>query len=416
MIAKTYIFIFISSVLFPLLSHSQEDKQEYLKHNSSVLNASYIFPQKHFNIIAFGAYHGSAKTEDAEIFLIKSVLKSSNISYYFPETDASIAYYFNEYLKSGDEVLLKNLIETYGTRIPQERTVEVFNKWKDLKAINDKLPKNKKITILGADPIVTYQYTYRHLLSLIKNNDKWPHAKELKNTVEKDTTDFSPYYDSYSKGELKAFVTDYEANTDKYQSFISDKEMFSYLIENIKTSFGNYKREREIFSNYVKLSKIYHLRDKVQFFRYGFGHLLKAKEGKHESILYMLSANSIYPKEKIVSVIGYLTASEVLWEDKYDNGNYASSINMGDEGIGDGPNEYFKGIDNLKNTKIAGLTIFRLNAKNSPYHQNGSDLIEVIETPQKNKIDYGDIATTDFVDYAILISNSPASKSIYTLP
>ncbi len=416
---NTYSFfrIFILSILFPCISHSQNNKEEYLKNNSSVLNESYNFPQQNFNVICFGAYHGSAKTEDAELFIIQSILKNNSINYYFPETDNSIAHYFNEYLKSGDEALLKNLVETYGVRVPQERTIEVFNKWKKLKAVNDKLPENKKLTVLGADPIVTYQYTYKHLLSLIKDRSKWVLANELQNTIEKDTTDFSPYYDSYSKNQLKAFVSDYELNAAKYKSFISNKEMFLHLISTIKVSFDDYHREKEMLNNYVALSKIYNLKNKVQFFRLGFSHLLKAKEGKSESFIYKLSANGIYTKDKIVSVIGYLTKSEVIWDDKYDiNGNYESSVNQGDEGIGDSPNEYFKGIDNLKKMKISDLTIFRLNAKNSPYYLKGSDLIEVIETPKKRSIDYGNDATTDFVDYAVLISNSKASQSIYSMP
>jgi len=408
--------LFISSVLFSLLSYSQGDKEKYLQNNSSVLDVSYTFPQSNFNVIGFGAYHGSAKTEDAELLLIQSVLKKNAINYYFPETDISIAYYFNEYLRSGDEKLLKNLVETYGTRVPQERTVEVFNKWKKLKAINDKLPQNKKITILGADPIVTYQYTYRHLLSLIKNKANWKFAKELEATVEKDTTDFSPYYDSYSKNQLKDFIANYEANSTKYQSLIKDTAIFSHLIATIKVSFGDYKREKEMCNNYVALSKIYNLTNKVQFFRFGFGHLLKAKEGKYESFLYMLSANGIYPKDKIVSVIGYLTKSKVIWEDKYKDGEYVSSINSGDEGIGDSPNEYFKGIEYLKKTQRGDIMIFRLNTVGSPYNKKGSDLIEVIENPKKRTVEYGNATTTDFIDFAVLISNSNASKSIYTLP
>ncbi len=411
------LFCFISSVLLPYISHSQNPKQEYLKNNSSVLDESYAFPQTDVNVIGFGAYHGSAKTEDAEILLIQSLLKTSNLRYYFPETDASIAHYFNEYLTSGDETLLKKLVETYGTRVPQERTVEVFNKWKKLKAINDVLPKKKKITVLGADPIVTYQYTYKHLLSLIKDRSNWASARTLFNTVAKDTTDFSPYYNSYAKGELKSFVADYEANTKKYDALIKDKAMFGYLIGTLKVSFGDYKREKEIFSNYRKLSKMYNLNDKVQFFRYGFFHLLKAKEGKYETFFSMLIANGIYPKDKIAAITGYLTASEVIWKDNYDdNGNYVSSENEGDFGIGDSPDEYFKGIENLKAHSLGDLTIFRLNVKGSPYHEKGSDLIEVIETGVKSSIDYSSNTTTDFIDYAILLRNSPASKSIYSQP
>ncbi|MHA3786567.1 TraB/GumN family protein [Flavobacterium hauense] len=411
-----YLITFISSVLIHQYSHSQEYKQEYLQNNSSVLDESYVFPLKDAKIIGFGAYHGSSLTEIAELQLLQSVHKSQNISFYFPETDISLAHYFNEYLKTGNENLLKDLIEHYGTRIPQEKTIDVLEKWKVLKKINDKLPEKNKITVLGADPIVTYKYTYKHLLEIIKNHRQFPLINQLETTFLKDTTDYSPYYDSYSKTQLKSFVADYDKNSGKYLSSVKEKELLEHIIRNIKTSFVSYNREKEIYSNYINLRKIYSIKNQLQFFRYGFFHLLKTKEGKHETFFSMLIKNNIYHKESIVSVLGYLTESEVMVNTKFDdNDNFTSQVNEGGNAIGDAPDEYFKGIDNIKTKKLSDLTIFWINTPNSPYHQD-TDLIEVIEIPQKRKIDYGNSTTTDFIDFAILISNSKASKSIYSQP
>lgn len=172
--AYRYFIAFITSVLFTQNTYSQSDKKEYLRNNSSVLDESYVFPQKNAKIIGFGAYHGSSLTEVAELQLLQSVQKNQKLSFYFPETDISLAHYFNEYLKTGDENLLKDLVEHYGVRIPQEKTLDVLDKWKALKKINDKLAKKDKITVLGADPIVTYKYTYRHLLEIIKDHRQFP--------------------------------------------------------------------------------------------------------------------------------------------------------------------------------------------------------------------------------------------------
>ena len=66
---------------------------------------------------------------------MKSLIKNKSIKYYLPETDFSIAHYFNEYLKNGDTILLKDLVTLYGIRVPQERTIEVYKKWQELKNI-----------------------------------------------------------------------------------------------------------------------------------------------------------------------------------------------------------------------------------------------------------------------------------------
>lgn len=409
--------LFMIVNLLSLVLYPQQSKEEYLKHNALPLNESFVFPQKKAEIFGFGAYHGSAKTEEAEIIFVKSLIKNNNLKYYFPETDCSLAYYFNEYLATGDEKLLKDLIRNYGTRVPQERSVEVFLKWKELKKINDKLPKSKKLQVLGADPIVTYKYTYRHLLTLIKDINKWSSALTLKAAVEKDTTDFSPYYNSYSKQLLKDFVTDYEANPSKFESLISNKPVFNHLIKTIKISFDDYYREEEIYNNYNEISKIYKLGNSTQFFRYGFFHLLKTKEGTYPTFFSMLIDNGIYTRDKIVSTLGYFTKSEVLWEDIFDNNhNYISSKTEGDIGIGDDPTEYFKGIDLFKDQKLSDMTLFNLSTPNNPYQLKGcSDLIQVIAKGVTEKIDYSQDSTSKFIDFALLISHSKASTSIYTL-
>ncbi|RWX00761.1 TraB/GumN family protein [Flavobacterium cerinum] len=403
--------------LFSLLLYPQQSKEEYLKQNASQLNESFIYPQKKAKVFGFGAYHGSAKTEEAEIILIKSLIKNNHLKYYFPETDYSLAYYFNEYLATGDEKLLKDLVKNYGTRVPQERTVEVFLKWKELKKINDKLPKNKRLHVLGADPIVTYKYTYRHLLILIKDINKWPSALTLKATVEKDTTDFSPYYESYSKQLLKDFVTNYEADSSKFESLINNKPTFNHLIKTIKTSFGDYNREREIYNNYIEISKIYKLTNNTQFFRYGFFHLLKTKEGTYPTFFSMLIDKGNYTRDRVISTLGYFTKSEVIWEDVFDdNDNFVSSKIEGDIGIGDDPTEYFKGIDLFKNQKLSDMTLFNLSNSNNPYQKMGcSDLIQVIAKNVTEKIDYSQDSTSKFIDFALLITHSKASTSIYSL-
>lgn len=392
-----------------------QEKENYLKQNVTEFTENFKFP-KNIEIVGFGAYHGSAKTEDAEILMVTSLIKNNDLAFYFPETDVSIAHYFNEYLKTGDEELLKDLITTYGVRVPQESTKEVFLKWKKLKALNDKLPEKKKIRVLGADPIVTYKYTFRHLLSLINDHEEWEKALQLQATVQNDTTDFSPYYESYSKRQLKEFLADYESSPSKYNSLIKDMGVFSHLVHTIKVSFDdNYHREKEMYSNYLTVCKLHNCKGKLQFFRLGFSHLLKAKTGRSGSFFSMLVENNVCPKEKIISVIGYLTKSEVLWSNNYDDdGNFISSVTKGDDGIEDSEAEYFKGIGLLKKLSKGNMTLFKLDEKGSPYTMKGcTDMVEFIQMPPRKAIDYGTNTSTDFLNYALLISNSPASRSIY---
>lgn len=412
------LFTFLFSLV--ILQSCSQTKTDYLENNRFDLTSSeFDFPQKDFNIIGFGAYHGSAKTEKTEFALIKSLTKDGIIKYYLPETDFSIGHYFNKYLKTGDTILLKDLVYNYGTRVPQEKSIETYEKWKEIKKLNDKLQEKDKLTVVGIDLLVTYKYTSKHLLEIIDfEQTQEKSLQEIVNMIQLDTTDFSPQYNSYSKKVLKTFVEDYEKNPTKFEKNIKNKFVFHHLIQNLKYTFKNFdnssKREQLIYDNYLNLSDLYNFYKKPQFLRFGFFHLEKEREGNKVSFFTKLIENNIYKRKDIISVIGYLTKSRVLWDIVYDdNKNYKTYTTEGGYGIGDYDKEYFLGIENLKKTKISDITLFRLNKKNTPYNDGNPDLMEIVMIGEKsNGEEVKGKSTTDFLDYAILISNSKASVPI----
>ncbi|WP_422106425.1 hypothetical protein [Winogradskyella sp.] len=418
----------ILSTLICLLAFScKQDKEiskkEYLNNNNYDLNLEeFEFPQQGFKIIGFGAYHGSAKTEDIELKLIQSLTKQNAIKYYLPETDFSIAHYFDYYLNTGDTLLLKDLVTTYGSRVPQDRSIETYNKWKQLRTINEALPRDKKLKVLGIDLLVSYKYTSKHILELIDSKTSLSQAHEnLKHMVSMDTTDYSIGYESYSKRVFREFVADFEQNKKLFYDAIAKKEDFNHIIANIKVTFRDFRKDREptIYSNYIALKKRFSFELNPQFMRMGFSHLMKSREGKkgYSYFFNRLIENNIYDKNTIVSVIGYLTKSHVVWDEIYDdNGKYTGYTTEGGYGIGDYEKEYFRGIVNLKDTKLSDKTLYRLNGKDSPYFQKEPDLIEVIMTdePSNGEAVRG-MSTLDFIDYAILISDSKASRPIYEM-
>lgn len=404
------------------ISTFAQSKIEYLKANRfDISNNKFVFPQSKFNIIGFGAYHGSEKTEDVELKILKSVLKKTPIKYYLPETDFSIAHFFNQFLKSGDTILLKDLVTQYGIRVPQERTIEVYNKWKNLKKINDNLKQDDKIQVIGIDFQVNYKYASKHILEIIKNpNNQFKFLNEINEMIKLDTTSYSTNKLSYSSKVLKNFVADYEDNNEKYDKNITNKFEFDHILRNLKISFSNNnEREKVMYENYLILSSEFNFKEKPQFLRMGFFHLEKSKEGKngYPSFFTRLIDNKIYSKENVISIMGFLTDSEVVWDEKFDKqGEYIGYTIEGGIGIGDYEKEYFRGIQNLKTSKISDVTLFRLNNKKSPYFEKIPDLIEIIMTEEKSNSDkVRGTSTLDYMDYGVLISNSKASVPIYEM-
>lgn len=396
-----------------------QSKNAYLKNNRfDLLSSNFEFPQNDFKIIGFGAYHGSQETETAENILLEKLIQNKKIKYYLPETDFGIAYYFNQYLKSGDTIELKDLVKHYGVRVPQERTIETYNKWKKIKKINDTQNPNEKIEVVGIDLIVTYKYTSKLLVELFqKAQGNYKSFDNLVEMLQIDTTDYSPDYDSYSKGLLRTFLADYENNKSYFQSISKSQQITNHLIENIYLTLKKRTREKTIFDNYLLLSQWYDFNTNPQFVRMGLFHIEKDRENNNPSFFTQLIENNIYKKEDVISIAGFLTKSSVLWDVKYDaNKNYIGFTTEGGYGIGDYWKEYFKGINKLKNNKLSNLTLFQLNNEDSPYKNNQTDLMEIkLFLKKSNKKALKGKTTTDFFDYALLISHSAANKPIEEL-
>ncbi len=410
-------------MLIATFALAQNHKITYLKSNRFDLrNSEFKFPQSDFKVIGFGAYHGSQKTEDVELTLLSSLIQEGEVDYYLPETDFSTALFFDRYLANGDTVLLYDLLIQYGDRVPQERALAVYEKWKSLKKMNDALPLDRKIKVIGIDQIANYKYSLKHLIELFDFDGIQGTAfRNITAIVESDTSSFSAYYHRPAKLAISDFITAYEQDESKLSIRVKNKPEFDRLILNFKRTIKKFDlsqhREKAIFDNYVELSEVYDFRSKPQFVRFGFFHLEKSREGNNASFFTMLIENNIYQPDQVVSVIGYFKKSQVLWDTQYDdNGNYKGFENKAGFGIGDYWKEYFRGIKNLKKNSLSDLTLFRLNQPDSPYRTGGPDLIEVkmIFSKSNGKM-VKNKPTANFIDYAVLIENSNASLPLETL-
>lgn len=399
--------LFTFFVLIISIFAFSQNKKDYLKKNRfDIENSDFKFPQTEFNIIGFGAYHGSAKTYEAELNLIKSLKKQNALDYYIPETNFSQAYFFQQYLETGNEELLKELVLSFQTIVSQEGTIETFEHWKNLRLLNQSY-KNNPIKVIGFDIINEYQFPIKHILLLTENIQNWKAKDELKKISIEEDFDFSIRNKETTKL-LKSFINEYETNKNIYVHQINDTISFHHILQNIAKNFEEERdREKIIFENYVYLKNIYHLETKKQFVKYGFFHLEKEREKNYPSFFTRLIEQNVYERNKVITVIGYLTKSEVLWDKIYDKqGNYQSYTTEKGYGIGDYWKEYFRGISKLKSTKLSDITLFRLNNINTPYNKE-TDLIEVNLFLKKSNGKYlNGKSTTDFIDYAILISNS----------
>ncbi|RAV98868.1 hypothetical protein DQQ10_21430 [Pseudochryseolinea flava] len=396
---------------------AQTIKKYLLKNRENMVASDFQFHPDTFRILGFGAYHGSAKTYWAEYALLSSLTKQGRVKYYIPETNFAQAWFFNHYMEFGDTILLKDLVAQFQTIVGQEGTIDTYQHWKRIKNLNDELPPSGQFKVVGLDIINEYKYPIKLITHLLHRGDKIESVVLLKEILKADTSDYRRRPKSYIGTTLKSFLIDNQMHPKKYQSIVSDSLTYYHLLKNLDYVFNsNLRREEIIYRNYITLSPHYEFDSKNQFLKYGFSHILKAREGNSSSFFSKLIESGHCKRNEIITVMGYLTKSEVLWDKKYDQQKryQGFTIEYG-FGIGDYWKEYFKGIHHLKKTACADITLFKLNNMISPYRCR-IDLIKVKMFMKKSNHRYWiNKATTDFIDYAVLIKNSPAQIPIEEL-
>lgn len=383
----------------------------YLQKNRVDLNHPFNLTIGKAKLIGFGALHGSSKTETTELLLLKNLIENHQLEYYLPETDYSTAHYFQKYIEAGDDNMLKELIIAYGKMVPQEKSIEVYRKWQQLRP----LFKENKVQIIGIDKIASYHFSVKHVLSITTSADVWKQRDSLVSLIEDPSTNWNAFYETATGSQLKRFVEDYERNQSSYLEHIADTSQFNHIIKNIKYTYETNYREPIIYSNYLEMKRLYQLESSLHFAHFGVFHIMKSKINNGASFFVRLIENEIYEPSEILSIQGFLTNGSALWNTKYDKeGNYKGySIRRG-FGIGDYWLEYYYRIKELRQNKLSDITLFCLNQENTPYAVD--DEFKLVKIKQLLSKSFWEPTagknTLDYIDYGILISDSKANVPI----
>lgn len=134
---------------------------EYLNNNKIVLNQDVfernkeLFDDKTYknNVILLGESHGVADVQSIDKNILLHLNEKVGLRYYVAEIDSARANQLNTFLngENKDTVLLKKTVIEIKERIPQQSSIELYQKWSDIYDYNQKLPDSLKISVIGVD-------------------------------------------------------------------------------------------------------------------------------------------------------------------------------------------------------------------------------------------------------------------------
>ncbi|MFP2995151.1 hypothetical protein ABN763_04540 [Spongiivirga sp. MCCC 1A20706] len=320
------VYLFIVIFLTPLfLSGQQEILKEKLKilgKESSVTNISLDIPVSvEENVFLFGFVHGSQTPQFVDFEILKQ-LHSQGVRYYAPEVDFSLAELLNQYLANGNEYLLKLITKKYKHRVPQDASVDFYNKWIKIYEFNLRLPESEKIRIIGTDIEVHPESTLTHLAFLYKSRaNASPIVDSLKyfrnydfdsivvisgKPALKSGKSFGYFFDTEKTkfyNRLKAFYKENPKNT--LLSFGQDSIVAKYVLDQEFTR----NRDSLIYENWKKhIVPIIKKGEKV-YANFGYAHVFQEKINDRKFLGYYLKRNKHF---QVKSILGVMSDSEVL--------------------------------------------------------------------------------------------------------
>ena len=326
------------------------------------------------DIFLVGEIHSTSKSVKLNIDFLKFFVENADVKYILFEGGYTMGQLLNEFLISGDFKILDFIMSSlYGSLA---YTQEQYDFFVELYEFNKTLPENKKLMFVGIDIEHQPNIALRYINSLLPNT-KLPE-------------DIKEYFELLNKTTVNNFLINtkkiamgIKENENSFKEYLGDNFFdFSFSINNMSVSRpGLSQREPYLKSNFTTL---YERLPKGKYFGQ-FGEMHVSKSGnmsKSDPVSLANFLNNEYDetKNKVISISLALNNSYVL------NQNY----------VVEGP------INNLPASFFPedGLTkLVKLNYENSPF--------------SKYKLLVKEAPTTEYYEYLLLISDSPACTKYY---
>jgi len=347
-----------------------------------------------------GESHATSANAELELEFLKYFYYEAGVRYYLQELAPSNAAFLNEYLATGDEEILREVLA------PLEGTAgwmnENYEKYRQVYVFNQSLPENEKIKFIGVDLEHQMANAYRYLDWALSETEApseiAPVINKLKVTYqEADLGNRSADWEQLRNMalELQDSIKD---NRAVYQNYLGDKTFeFELVVDNtlygIDYYYGNHKndrefRERVIYENFIKQ---YDYLGAGSFYGQFGGYHVIQQDGHFAGYLN----NSVdSPMQGEVLSITYLY-KDSSFSIPQGNGTYLVEEKTG----------YYWLHDEFDIFPQYEYTLFKLTGQDSPFAQ---DVIWF----DKGNAPPPDGVTTDYYQYFVLIRNSPAATPL----
>lgn len=261
---------------------------------------------ENYDLYLSGEAHGIQLSYKMEKYMATYFMENHGVRNIVEEMPFSAAEMLNEYLDTGDETTLNNILNKFKTTFSDNQ--DTYDLYKFYYEYNKTLPVDNKLTFVGVDIERVPEATGIYINRLIKDVEGEP-SQDIAEMV-KEIKIHNNFYDRFFLNDLCKSL---EENTEEYEKYLGDKFFyFDLAVRNIMLDATMEEREVAMIENfqayYEKLGggKYYgqcgrahvikttdtgdgDVGGKVSSFAYGINNDFEPLKGKVYSMIYLYS-------------------------------------------------------------------------------------------------------------------------------
>ncbi|WP_324676987.1 hypothetical protein [Hymenobacter sp. GOD-10R] len=366
-------------------------------------------------IFLLGESHGSAAPQELDFALLKHLNAKTGLRNYMAEIDPSQAYYFNTYLQTGDEQNLRVAFQPW-INSAQWGNTGFYNKIKQIRALNASLPDSAKIRFIGIDRLQDLTVTSQYVRTLLQAAQYKAGTLAPLDTLQQLLV-AQPDSDKVLSTCARRLERELGRVPQAYRAALGPQYAdVAHLVHNITYLHPRVRRDSVMSLNLQAEYERKHLGQEKLYGLWGVYHVLQGPINKTMPLAALLKNADQPYHHKVVSLPIFSLESETLMP----TGAIPAAIRPATPYVAldwvnqDGPMVFVQGLKDLAEVSpTSNLTLFKLDAPNSPYQH--SRLMLDIKAPlfgQTMSATKPNAVTTDYAQYAFLIRHSKALEPL----
>lgn len=388
----------ISYGVFHLWEYATGGKYvEYLKENSETIPIEDSFTYEELGkdvaknkVILVGEIHGFNEPCKFDVDFFKFLNNNFEVNHYFAELDYVQALYMNEYLISGDEALLADVLLNWAV-FQGRNNKDYFDKYRALHKLYQQLPENNRFEFVGIDKTQDVQLTSQFINNLDSAENK------IKATLSADSV-----------------LMKIESLRSLYVNSDDTLFMLNHIKSNLEWLANKENRENVLFNNFHSLYKYKQLEKSRVYGFFGLAHIFQYRINGSDPLAAKIRKSDLGLEGQILSVNFFLNdsyavmPSNMLPEFMRSEGKYSRMPISADNMLF----IYVYGIKDFKRmTPEHHKSLIKMNADDSPYSDSKRMNINFQILPVTDLMEFNDVGKP-YVQYTVFVRNSDWAEPI----